>query len=79
MLNKYLVANTTREEREEIVREALSGCEGCDDNVSDFDWAIYQPYIDGEMELNECTRNYRTKYVVGGMEREERNGCGMGR
>lgn len=79
MNKQYLIANTTREEREQIVREALSGCEGCDDTISDFDEAIYQPYIDGELELNECTRAFRTKYVVGGMEREERSGCGMGR
>lgn len=75
MLKEYLVANTTREQREQIVREALNSCEGCDDTISDADEAIYQPYIDGLMELNECTRAYRTGYVVGFMEREDR-GCG---
>lgn len=79
MLKHLLIANTTREQREQIVRDALSDCEGCDEKVSDFDEAIYQPYIEGKMELNECTRAYRTKYMIGYMDREDRNGCGMGR
>ena len=48
MLESLLVANTTREERERIVVQALSGGEvGCEDCVSEQDYALYQPYIDG--------------------------------
>lgn len=80
MNERFLIKNTTREQREDIVREALGGCEAsCEDTITDHDWAFYQPYIDGEMELRECTLAYRTNYVRGDMMCEERSGCGMGR
>ncbi len=60
-MDRYLIANTTREEREQIVRDALGysdiGCEA--ENGYD----MYIPYIDGEKELREITMEYRTNYV----------------
>ena len=55
------IKDTTREEREEIVRRALYGdcgtecefCSGCDNRGGGTIEAIYQPYIDGEKELSE--------------------------
>lgn len=76
MQERYLVKNTTRAERERIVEEALSGGDDCDKSVSDADLALYQPYIDGEMELSECTAAYRTGYVLGGMPQARDSGCG---
>ena len=54
------IADTTREEREEIIRLALSGCgNGSCENCGSCSlgagdpFAMYQPYIDGEMEIAE--------------------------
>lgn len=55
-----LIADTTREQRQEIIRRSLSWCgEGSCENCgscrlgSGDPWKIYQPYIDGEREIAE--------------------------
>lgn len=74
-MDKYLIKNTTREERERIVRESLGyGALGCDDAMDGYD--MYIPYIEGEKEISEITMEYRANYMKD-MEREERSGCGM--
>lgn len=53
-----LIKDTTREERLRIVQEALSWGDDCD-GVSSLTKGVdemYQPYIDGELELAECNR-----------------------
>lgn len=76
-MKSLLIADTTREEREKIVRDSLAWSDiGCDDAVDGYDF--YQPYIDGEVELRDLTMGYRANYVKN-MEREERHGCGFGR
>ena len=80
MAKSILIKDTTREEREQIVLSALSDSDiSCEDSVSDHDIALYQPYIDGEMELRECTMAYRSSYVKGTPDKPGRIGCGMGR
>lgn len=71
----YLIKDTTREQRERIVRESL-GCSdiGCDDGDDGYD--MYLPYIEGEKELKEITMEYRVRYLKN-METEERGGCRM--
>ena len=72
---QYLIANTTREQREQIVADSLgnidAGCDGCAPGILD----MYQPYIDGTMELRECTMAFQTRYVKD-MDTEERRSCG---
>ena len=46
-----LIKDTTRAQREEIVRRSLNACGGRID-------AIYQPYIDGEKELADINAEY---------------------
>ena len=80
MAKSLLVKDTTREERERIVMAALADSEvSCEDTVSDHDIALYQTYIDGEMELRECTMAWRSGYVKGSPDKPARMGCGMGR
>ena len=57
-MQSLLITATTRAQREEIVRPALSacggsceGCHGCGNSGGGRVAAIYQPYIDGEKEL----------------------------
>ena len=64
-MQSLLIKDTTRAQREEIVRRALSvcgspcdGCNGCGNLGGGRIDAIYQPYIDGEKELSEINAEY---------------------
>ena len=71
MSGSILIKDTTREEREKIVRQALWGtcgsecefCSGCDKLGGGRIESIYQPYIDGEMEISEINANYSAPFV----------------
>lgn len=73
-MDEYLIKNTTREQREQIVKDSLGYSDlGCDDVCDGYD--MYLPYIEGKKELREITMEYRANYVRD-MEREERGSCG---
>ena len=69
-MKSLLVKDTTREEREEIVRKALTcgdGCDNCDGCAlgAGDPMLMYQPYIDGKMELREFTDEDRAaQYAI---------------
>ncbi len=71
----YLIKDTTEEEREKIVRDALGFDSGCDDAFDGYD--MYLPYIKGELELKDINMGYKANYMKD-MEREPRYNCGMG-
>lgn len=62
---RYLVKDTTREERERIVAESLgnvsASCDGCSAGIIE----MYQPYIDGLKELREINMEFHARYVTG--------------
>ena len=63
-----------------IVRSKLGKVgtrEDCEDCVSEQDFALYQPYIDGEMELDEATRRFRASFIREDMDRPPRGVCGF--
>ncbi len=63
MNDEFLIKNTTREQREKIVRDSLgyeSGCESCGDAIG---CDMYTDYIEGRKELNEITMGFRTGYI----------------
>ncbi|MDO4477577.1 MAG: purine biosynthesis protein PurH [Lachnospiraceae bacterium] len=72
-----LIADTTREEREAIVRESLGNieadCDGCMAGLAE----MYQDYIDGKMEIRDINMAFQARYVKGDMDREERSSCSM--
>lgn len=71
-MDKYLIKNTTRQEREQIVRESLGYSDiGCEFSEDGYD--MYKPYIDGEMEISEITKAYRTSYISEALD-DPRNG-----
>ncbi len=67
---RFLIANTTREEREKIVRDALScgggGCENCSScgvyGAGD-PFEMYRPYIEGSKEIDQINREYSARYL----------------
>ena len=69
-MKSILIKDTTREEREEIVKKALWGscgaecefCSGCDNRGGGRIEAIYQPYIDGLKEIAEIVDDTFTGY-----------------
>ncbi len=70
-MKSILIQDTTREEREEIVRRALFGdcglecefCSGCDNRGGGRIDGIYQAYIDGKKELREINAEYTAPFV----------------
>lgn len=71
-MRSMLIKDTTREERMQIVQQALAvcggGCDfcnGCDNLGGGRVDALYQPYIDGEKELADINREYRARFVNG--------------
>ncbi|MGN0167847.1 MAG: purine biosynthesis protein PurH [Acetatifactor sp.] len=61
----YLISETTREEREQIVAESLgnisANCDGCMAGLAE----IYQDYIDGKKELREINMEYNARFIKG--------------
>ena len=60
LVRSTLIKDTTREQREEIIRKSLSGCgEGSCENCGSCSlgagdpYEVYQPYIDGVKEIRE--------------------------
>lgn len=76
-MKSILIKDTTKEEREQIVREALGdeydvGC-GYEDTGID-----YQQYIDGKKELRQLNEEARCGFIVAHPEEKTNSGCGMG-
>lgn len=61
----YLISETTKEEREVIVKESLgnieASCDGCMSGLAE----MYQDYIDGKRELREINMEFNARYVKG--------------
>ncbi len=69
-MQSVLIKDTTRTQREEIVRRGLSacggscnGCDSCGSLGGGTVESIYQPYIDGEKELHEINAEYHRGLV----------------
>lgn len=75
MTESYLIADTTREEREQIVKESLgyidASCDGCMAGIVE----MYQDYIDGKRELKDINMSFNANYVMGDQDRGSRGEC----
>ena len=66
MEKKYLVSETTKEERKEIVKNALGiSLLGADMPSNDF-LQLAKQYIDGKIEIEEIQKRVLEKYTNGG-------------
>lgn len=73
-MKSILIKDTTKEEREQIVRESLeSGWDiGCDASDYGID---YQLYIDGKKELRELNAEADCGFIVAHPQERENPGC----
>lgn len=69
-MSGLLIKDTTRAEREKIIRSSLDcggGCENCSScwlgGGSPFD--MYQDYIDGKKEIAEINAEYNVRFLRG--------------
>ncbi len=74
-MKSILIADTTREERERIVAEAIGNIDGMCDGCSPGLLRMYQDYIDGRMELREVNMAFNARYTSGA-QGPDRVGCG---
>lgn len=70
MPKRILIKDTTREEREQIVRQGLScdaneceNCSACGMYGAGDMMEIYQPYIDGIKELAEINEGFKSGVI----------------
>ncbi|MBR0267554.1 MAG: purine biosynthesis protein PurH [Clostridia bacterium] len=77
MSRSIRIADTTREEREQIVAESIGNisglCDGCSPGIAE----MYQDYIDGRKELREINAAFQARYMSGA-EGPEHSSCMMG-
>ena len=66
MKNKYLISETTREERKDIVKKALGISLLGADMPSDDVLELAKQYIDGKIEIEEIQKKVIAKYTKGG-------------
>ena len=80
-MKSILIADTTREEREQIVAESIGNIDGVCDGCSPGLIGMYQDYIEGRRELREINMEFNARYTSGSAG-PDRGGCdyaGQGR
>ena len=73
----YLIAETTREEREKIVAESLgnieANCDGCMAGLAE----MYQEYIDGTKEIRDINMEFNAHYIREDLDEKSKRSCPM--
>ena len=64
-MKSLLIKDTTREEREQIVAEAIGNIEGACDGCAAGLAEMYQDYIDGKREIRDINMEFSARYVRG--------------
>ena len=62
-MDKYLIANTTKEERIALIKSWTPDDEVFDDDTVDM-WELYRDYIDGKKEIAECNASFNADYLM---------------
>lgn len=70
------IAETTRQEREQIVAESIGSIDGLCDGCSPGLIEMYQDYIEGRKELRQINMEFSARYTLGAPETDEPpSGC----
>ena len=73
----YLISETTKEEREAIVKESLgnieASCDGCMAGLAE----MYQEYIDGTKEIRDINMEFNAHYVREDLDEKSKRNCPM--
>ena len=75
-MKSILIADTTHEEREQIVAESVGNIDGACDGCSPGLIKMYQDYIEGKKELREVNMEFQARYMSGATG-PDRSGCGF--
>lgn len=76
-MKSILIADTTREEREQIVAESIGNIDGLCDGCSPGLINMYQDYIEGRRELREINMEFHARYTLSAMETDKSRACGV--
>ncbi len=75
-MKSILIAETTREEREQIVAESIGNIDGLCDGCSPGLIKMYQDYIEGRKELRQINMEFNARYTLGAAGTDEPpSGC----
>ncbi len=77
-MKSYLIKDTTKEEREAIVAEAIGNIEGACDGCAPGIAEMYEEYIEGKKELRVVNMEFNARYVSGYTGPDKSSGCMMG-
>ena len=73
----YLISETTKEEREAIVKESLgnieASCDGCMTGLAE----MYQEYIAGTKEIRDINMEFNAHYVREDLDEKSKRSCPM--
>ena len=73
----YLISETTKEEREAIVKESLgnieASCDGCMAGLAE----MYQEYIDGTKEIRDINMEFNVHYIREDLDEKSKRSCPM--
>ncbi len=75
-MKSLLIAETTREEREQIVAESIGNIDGLCDGCSPGLIKMYQDYIEGRKELRQINMEFNARYTLGEAEPDRGRACG---
>lgn len=69
-MDSILIKDTTREQREELIRKSMDcggGCENCSSCWlgGGSPWEMYKDYIEGKKEIAEINMEYNARYLHG--------------
>ncbi len=70
------IADTTREEREQIVADSIGSIDGLCDGCSPGLIRMYQDYVEGRRELREINMEFHARYAKGALETDG-GACGF--
>lgn len=77
-MRSTLICDTTKEEREQIVAEAIDNIEGACDGCAPGIISMYDDYIEGRKELREVNMEFQARYISGYMGPDPKQSCVMG-